>query len=95
MEFSIREDTFYIDHNSERTLLKAGGGMSYDLCLCGDKSSTLLGTPYGKIRFDVITLARDVAEDGDGVHILLRYVLKSVEAGEIERAVDVSARFMR
>lgn len=92
LEFSIRQDKFIIDHNSERTRISVCGGMSYDICLSDEQSSTLLGTPYGKIRFDVLTIERDVKDYGHGVRILLRYILKSSESGEIERAVDISAR---
>lgn len=94
LEFSIRQDRFTIDHNNERTRISVCGGMSYDICLSDENSSTLLGTPYGKIRFDVLTIERDVKDYGHGVRILLRYILKSGESGEIERAVDVFARVL-
>lgn len=94
LEFSIRQDRFNIDHNNARTLISVCGGMSYDICLSDEKSSTLLGTPYGQIRFDVTTIEREVKDYGHGVRILLRYILQSGESEEIERAVDVSVRVL-
>ncbi len=73
----------------------SGGVMSYKISLSDKPSTVLLGTPFGEMRFAVKTLERTI-ERADGVlRVALKYVLSSAAAGDIERAVDVTARFLQ
>lgn len=93
LEFSIREDDFIIEHNGASSRIAAKGLMSYEIILGVPGATTLLATPYGKVRFDVETINRDVVRQGDGLRVLFRYALFSEPAGRIDRAVDIAARF--
>lgn len=90
LEFKLGGDAFTVVHGEKTTQVKADGVMSYDITLSDEKTSTLLATPYGKIRFDVITVARRVTETNDGFKILLAYELNNDAAGKIARAVDIT-----
>lgn len=95
LEFSIGKDRFLIEHTVDCTRVAADGVMSYDITLSANKTDTLLATPYGMVKFDVTTLARDVTVSDIGVTVVLRYILSAQGAGEMDRSVCVSARFIR
>ena len=90
LEFKLGSDSFTVLHAEKATQIKADGVMAYDITLSDEKTSTLLATPYGKIRFDVITVTRRVTSTNDGFKILLAYELNNDAAGKIARAVDVT-----
>lgn len=96
MEFDIGAEKFTVAHTEACTRVKACGGvMSYDISLAEAPSDVLLGTPFGEMRFAVKTLERTV-DSADGIlRVTLKYVLSSASAGDIERAVDITARFMQ
>lgn len=100
LEFYIGGDKFVIEHAAGNgngasgfTRVAAFGDMSYDIKISDEKSDTLLSTPYGKVRFDVVPLLREVDMDAERVNIKLKYLLAADGVGEIERAVEVTARF--
>lgn len=94
LEFSIGKDRFLIEHTQNSTRVAADGVMSYDITLSSEKTDTLLATPYGMVKFDVVTLARDVTVSDIGVTVVLQYVMSAQGAGEMTRSVCVSARFI-
>lgn len=93
LEFSIERDKFVIDHTAAVTSIVARGDMSYDIALGERDTETLLGTPFGEMRFAVRTTERTVIREADAISITLQYVLSSQAAGEIERTVKLTARF--
>ena len=93
LEFSIQRDKFTVEHAAEHTRIKADGVMSYDIKLGKTDGDTLLNTPYGQMRFPVKTTERTVERKADRLNMLFKYIFSSATAGEIERAVDITARF--
>lgn len=95
LEFDIGAEKFTVAHTEASTRVKACGGvMSYDISLAEAPSDVLLGTPFGEMRFAVKTLERTVERADGSLRVALKYVLSSASAGDIERAVDITARFM-
>ena len=92
--FSIKNDKFSVLHTAESTRVTAAGELSYDIPLMSGETSAVLETLFGKIRFSVKTLVRDIVRSENSLKILLKYILSSETAGEIERTVDISARFL-
>ena len=94
--FNMGAERFTVAHTESCTDVSASGGvMSYKISLSDKPSTVLLGTPFGEMRFAVNTLERAI-ERVDGVlRVALKYVLSSAAAGDIERAVDVTARFLQ
>ncbi|MDE6401096.1 MAG: hypothetical protein K2L54_00610 [Clostridiales bacterium] len=96
LDFNIGAEKFTVTHAEDCTRVTAhGGAMSYDIALSEKPSSVLLGTPFGEMRFTVKTLERTVERADGFLRVALKYVLSSAAAGDIERAVDVTAWFLQ
>ncbi len=93
MRFCMGNDDFTVEHDKSGTRVSARGVMSYDIVLSDVDTETLLATPYGKMRFAVTTAERKISLTDNGVDIKLVYVMSSQAAGQMERAVELSARF--
>lgn len=93
LEFSIGEDRFTIEHTQTSTHIVAIGVMKYDITLGSERTFTVLDTPFGKVRFAVDTVVRDVSVTDGGVVIAVGYIMSSDAAGKIERTINLSARF--
>lgn len=93
LEFRIGGDSYVIEHAETHTRVKADGIMSYDIRVCPEGSSTLLATPYGNVRFAVTERTRAVVKRDGGWDIDLSYTLASGAAGDMERAVQILARY--
>ena len=90
LEFKLGGDAFTVIHSDKATQIKADGVMAYDITLSDEKTSTLLSTPYGKIRFEVITVTRRITESDGWTRLVLAYELNNDAAGKIARAVDIT-----
>ena len=88
--FKLGGDAFTVVHSETTTELKADGVMAYDITLADAPTTTLLATPYGKIRFDVITVTRRVTQSDGWTRLVLAYELNNAAAGKIARAVDIT-----
>ena len=93
LRFCMGNDDFTVEHDKSGTRVSARGVMSYDIVLSDVDTETLLATPYGKMRFAVTTAERKISLTDNGVDIKLVYVMSSQAAGQMERAVELSARF--
>lgn len=89
VSFILQRDKFTIEHSADVTKIVTDGDMSYAIELCSRQTETLLNTPYGAVRFAVKTLERTVERIGDKIKIVLRYILSSDGAGELERSVNL------
>ncbi|MBD5132511.1 MAG: hypothetical protein HDT28_08010 [Clostridiales bacterium] len=87
VEFNLLRDKFTIEHSVAVTRIVTEGDMSYTIELCEAQTSTVLATPYGAVRFAVKTLERTVERMYDKLHIILKYILASEAAGELERSI--------
>lgn len=94
LEFFVGNDKFIITHGVASTRIAAAGDMSYDIELKASDTETVLSTPFGMVRFTVKTLLREVTSSDEGIKIVLKYILASDAAGEIERTVDLAVRFL-
>lgn len=93
LRFCMGDDDFTVEHDKSGTRVSARGVMSYEIFLCDGDTETLLATPYGKMRFTVTPTGRDITLTETGVEIKLAYILSSQATGQMERAVELSARF--
>lgn len=93
LKFSVSNDQFTVTHGSVFTRITAVGDMTYDIELTDGVTSTVLATPFGKVKFAVKTVVRDVTVGDDRIRISLKYILDGASVGEIERTVDISVRF--
>lgn len=95
MRFCMGDDAFTVEHDKSGTRVSARGVMSYDIVLSDTDTETLLDTPYGKMRFIVTPRERKISRTTDGIEIKLVYVMSSQTAEQMERAVELTARFLK
>lgn len=93
LEFDIGDDKFAVIHTDNATELHATGVMNYDITLSDEPTSTLLATPFGKVKFKVTTAERRVQHAEGGFCVRLGYILHADGVGDMARAVDITAKF--
>ncbi|MDE7165173.1 MAG: DUF1934 domain-containing protein [Clostridiales bacterium] len=89
LEFGIGTDKFVIAHSDKQTTVKAEGVMEYDITLKGERTFTMLSTPFGKVKFCVTTEARRAAFTENSIRLQLCYMLSADGVGDMERSVDL------
>ena len=90
LRFCMGADEFTVVHTKAATSVAAKGVMNYDIVLNDAETFTMLKTPYGEMKFAVVTRERSVVRLNDSIRILLEYTMKNDASGEMDRAGDIT-----
>lgn len=93
LRFCMGDDEFTVEHSRAKTTVAAKGVMNYDIELNDARSFTVLDTPYGEMKFSVVTRERRVERRDDKLEIFLEYAMSDAASGEMIRAVDITVFF--